>query len=110
MAESSEPTREHLLRRIKDAVLALDSSAEIVLYGSRARGDAGPDSDWDLVILIDGPANEPHRHAIRRSLYEIEWDTGEVITPIVHTRGEWTDPLLASTPFHQAVEREGVAV
>jgi len=110
MIEDSEITRDSLLRRAKDAVLAIDPSAEIVLYGSRARGDAEPDSDWDLLILIDAPADDQHRQRIRRGLYDIEWDTGQVITSIVHTRGEWNDSLRETTPFHRNVQREGVTL
>ena len=29
----------------------------VLLYGSRARGDAGPDSDMDLMVLLEGPIN-----------------------------------------------------
>jgi predicted nucleotidyltransferase len=35
----------------------------VVLFGSRARGDANPESDWDLLILAEGlPENLLERH------------------------------------------------
>jgi predicted nucleotidyltransferase len=37
-----------LLVRARDAVRAVEPNAVVILYGSRARGDAAPDSDWDL--------------------------------------------------------------
>ena len=33
----------------------LPPGSELYLYGSRARGDARPDSDWDLLVLLDNP-------------------------------------------------------
>jgi predicted nucleotidyltransferase len=43
--------RSVLLNRVKTAVHALSPEAEIILYGSRAKGTARADSDWDFLIL-----------------------------------------------------------
>ena len=41
---------------IKDiAGKTLPTNSTLLLYGSRARGDNRPDSDWDLLILLDKP-------------------------------------------------------
>jgi uncharacterized protein len=44
-----------LLGKIRNAIQRTDASSEPILYGSRARGDAGPESDYDLLILTDAP-------------------------------------------------------
>ncbi len=41
--------REKLLDQIKQAIHTVEPDAEIILYGSHARGDAYSDSDWDLL-------------------------------------------------------------
>ena len=41
-----------ILNLIKKAVLKIDKSATVILFGSHARGDAHLESDWDILILI----------------------------------------------------------
>src|SRR5574341_444020 len=45
-----------ILVRCRDAVKAIDRSADIILYGSRARRAAQHDSDYDILIVAGGPA------------------------------------------------------
>lgn len=45
----------YLLRRIKKLVHEIVPDAQIILYGSRARGDAHANSDYDILILVNGP-------------------------------------------------------
>ena len=53
-------TRDELLNEIKSRLLAAfgDRLQGVVLYGSEARGDAGPDSDIDLLVLLTGPVED----------------------------------------------------
>jgi predicted nucleotidyltransferase len=99
---------DRLLDSIREAVLAIEPSAEVVLYGSRARGDASPEADWDLLVLLDGRLDATRTSAVRRRVYEIEWETGEVLSTIVRSRQEWESPTSKATPFHANIEREGV--
>ncbi len=100
--------REEVLAQIRRAVREVEPDAEIVLYGSRSRGDAAVESDWDLLILVDGPGSDERTDRIRHSLYEVEWESGEVISSIVRDRKEWNGSLYRTMPFHQRVEEEGI--
>ena len=55
------------LRTLIEAALGRDLDA-IYLYGSRARGDAGPDSDWDVLVMLHDDANCPKARAAMRRL------------------------------------------
>jgi predicted nucleotidyltransferase len=99
-----------LLVRIASAVRDVDPHAQVLLYGSRARGRASAESDWDLLILLSVPATVEIQRRIRRNLYEIEWETGEVLCSIIHSREDWGAPPLRDTPFRQQVEREAIRV
>ena len=100
--------REKLIGQIKQAVLEIEPDAEIILYGSRSRGDADENSDWDLLILVSGPSNEKRTDRIRHRLYELEWETGQVLSSIVRSRKDWDSERYQTLPFHQRVEQEGI--
>lgn len=99
---------ERLLQEVKTAVRRLEPGASIKLYGSRSRAEARPESDWNFLILVDGPVNEQRAQVIRHQLYEIEWTHGEVLNAVVRSREEWNSPLYQAMPFRRNVEREGL--
>ncbi len=102
--------REALLEQVKRAVREMEPDAEIILYGSRAREDSRAQSDWDFLILVDGPVNDERTDKSRHRLYEIEWESDEVLCCIVRSREEWNSPLWESMPFRQNVELEGIVL
>jgi uncharacterized protein len=102
--------RNTLLGQVKQTIAEVEPKAEIILYGSRARGDSTLESDWDFLILVDGPIDDKRVDRIRHSLYELEWQSGQVICSIVRERQQWNSQPYADTPFHRNVELEGVVI
>lgn len=100
--------RGELIEQVRQAVLAVEPQAEIILYGSRSREEALPESDWDFLILIDDAPSDERTDRIRHSLYEIEWESGEVISSIVRSREQWNSALYKAMPFHHRVQQEGI--
>ena len=96
-----------ILDRIKSIILDKDPLAKVYLYGSRARGTMKPDSDWDLLILLN---NDKITTDIERNvtypLYDLEFEIGEVISPMVYSEKEWNSKH-SITPFYSNVMREG---
>jgi uncharacterized protein len=41
------------IRSLLDRIVSRWQPRQIWLFGSRARGDAAPDSDWDLFVVVD---------------------------------------------------------
>ena len=103
-------TQKDLLKKVKNAVQEIEADAEILLYGSRARGDSVDQSDWDFLILLDGKVNDKRTDRIRHRLYEIEWETGEVISSIIRNKEEWNSRPYRAMPIHKVIEREGIAL
>lgn len=96
-----------ILDKIKKIVHKKEPSAKIYLYGSRVRGTAVSDSDWDLLILLDkDKITSDIEKSITYPLYDLEFDTGEVISPMVYSEKEWNTKYKI-TPFYFNVMREG---
>lgn len=95
---------------VKKTVLAIEPTATVILYGSRVRREAGEESDWDFLILVDGLVDEERKDRIRDTLYDLELNHGQVISSIIRGRGEWEAPPLCHTPFHENVERDGIVL
>ena len=83
---------------------------QTILYGSEARGDAQPDSDIDLLILVDADKlTYSDKDKIIAPFYDIELETGIIISTLIMPRKEWENrPFL--TPFQLNVNKEGVTL
>ncbi len=87
----------------------LPTDGRAVLFGSQARGDAHPDSDWDILIVLDKEKLEPEDYdTVTYPLTTLGWDLGERINPIMYTLKEWTASCI--TPFYKNVEQEGIVL
>ena len=99
-----------LLQRCKRAIRAVVPDADVILYGSRARGDAKHDSDYDLLVLVDRPVTGTLSEQLVSSIYPLELESGAVLTLIPHNRGLWNSKLYQAMPFHENVDRDGVSL
>ncbi len=96
-----------ILKEIKRIVLEQDPSAKIYLYGSRAKGAASKESDWDLLILLNRKKITAEiERSITYPLYDLEFETGELISPMVYAENEWNTKYRI-TPFYQNVMNDG---
>ena len=102
--------RQALLRNVKKVIHEIEPSAEVILYGSRARKDFTSESDWDFLVLLDGPVDDECADRIRHLLYESEWECDEVLCYVICSREEWNSPHYRAMPFHQNIEQEGIAI
>ncbi|MBR1682428.1 MAG: nucleotidyltransferase domain-containing protein [Bacteroidaceae bacterium] len=99
-------TQKQVLDDIRNvAKETLPKGASLLLYGSRARGDAHKDSDWDLLILL----NKPHREAGDFDNYcfpfiELGWNIGEDISARSFTKSMWYNG--PHTMFYYNVEED----
>jgi len=99
-----------LLARCRQAIRQAVPDADIILYGSRARGDAGEYSDYDLLVLVDQPVNMALKDRILASIYPLELETEAMLTVVTYNRRQWESLPHREMPFHQNIQRDGVIV
>ncbi len=99
---------QYIMQSIKNSVILSEPNATIILYGSYARGDNNEDSDIDLLILIDEEIIlRDVEKKIKYPLYDIEFDTGKIISPLILSKKDW-ETIHRITPFYENVKKEGI--
>ncbi len=97
-----------ILLKIKQLVNLTEPSATIILYGSQARGQSNKQSDIDILILVDNDKiTYSDEQRIKYPLYDLEFETGKVISPIIFTRSDW-ETRHTITPFYKNVKKDGI--
>ncbi|MDE7388126.1 MAG: nucleotidyltransferase domain-containing protein [Muribaculaceae bacterium] len=98
-----------ILTKIKDCLTAIAPEATTYLYGSQARGDARPDSDIDILILL--PNSYEGKEFVRKKLdisgklYDLSLNLGINISPLILVPKIF---FARTTPFTSNVIREGI--
>ncbi len=99
-----------ILLMIKKSVIASEPNATIIVYGSYARGENRKDSDVDLLILLErDKITREEEKKVKYPLYEIEFETGQIISPLVLSRSDW-ETRHRITPFYKNVKKEGIVL
>jgi len=81
-----------------------------VLYGSYSRGDYKAESDIDILILINSDkVTAADSKRIAYPLYEIEFETGKIISPLILSKKSW-ETKHRITPFYKNVQKEGIVL
>jgi uncharacterized protein len=98
-------TDAEFLQAVKRSVCEIDPQAEVWLFGSRARGDARPDSDWDFLVLTEKPVDRAFKYVVWDQLNELELSAERVISTRVWNRLHWKDMVV--TDLYQNVQEDG---
>lgn len=99
-----------IVSRVRDLVHEFDPAAEVILYGSHARGEATPESDWDILIITSGVISWDKEQQLRSVIYRYEVASDTVLSVVIHSQKEWSDPLFQLTPFCKNVSRDGIRI
>jgi len=98
-----------IAKRFKRLVSQKIRVCRILVFGSRARGDAALDADLDLLVEIEYP-----KPGFRKWISECAWEAGfsseVVVAPVVYTKDELQNHPARFSCFLKTVLKEGIAV
>jgi uncharacterized protein len=99
-----------ILKRFKLSLSNRVSTYKMILFGSRARGDADQYSDMDIAVILNEPVEEKDIDYVSDCAWEAGFEYGIIVVPVVFTREEWENGPERSSLLVQAAEMDGVAV
>ena len=107
---SKEHINDEVLNAIQQkASIIMPKDAKVILFGSRAREDARPDSDWDILVLLNKDKIEEQDHDnFTYPFWELGWQLNQMIHPIIYSFNDWTKRK--GSPFYENVETEGIVI
>ena len=101
--------QQEVISKIKNvAMKTLPPRSSLFLYGSRARGDAHANSDWDLLILLDKQSLEAADYEVAYPFRELGWEIGEDLNPSLYTKKQWSS--WSFLPYYKNVERDKIVL
>jgi len=95
---------------VQSAKSLLPLGSEILLFGSRARGENREDSDWDILILLDrdNKVTWEDYNRIGYSINELFWERNQDVNTIIQTKSEWQSKSF--TPFYKNVMEDAISL
>ena len=101
---------QNIIKLIYNRILEKDPSAEVILYGSHARGTPNKESDWDILILLESTnVNKKTEQSFRHHLFDLELEIGEPISVFVYSKKDWENKYYI-TPFYKSIKKEGIRI
>ena len=93
------------LQDVVHRLVAAYKPERIYLFGSAARGEAGPDSDCDILVIVSDDA--PKERQQSRLAYEVLWGTRIAVDVLVWTQSAYDMRLHLKASLPSTVTREG---
>lgn len=99
-----------IVERLKHVLEQRVNLHQIILFGSRARGDFNAESDMDVLVVVDTPVTPEIRAAVSECTWQVGFDAGIMIAAVLFSRKEWEEGPEHYSPLAESVRADGVAI
>lgn len=93
--------------KVLRATLPVD---QIILYGSKARGEDRPDSDLDLLVLTSRKLSWNEKQDVVHQLFPLQLEFDVLLSTLKISTYEWEEGLYQVLPIKTEITRDGVIV
>ena len=95
------------LQKALDTIIRVADPDKVILFGSHARGDASPDSDYDILVLKNGVK---HRRKLAQKIYMNFTHIGAPVDILVYETDKYDE--IKDYPFkiYYDIDKEGIVI
>ncbi len=99
----------NIAKELKSRISGITRVLDFKIFGSRARNNAGSDSDLDIYIEVKS-IDDTLKDSIRHVAWEIGFEHSVYISVLIFTHDEITNSPLRSSPLVENIERQGISI
>ncbi|UCE04322.1 MAG: nucleotidyltransferase domain-containing protein [bacterium] len=103
------PIEKHILDSFVTMIKKKIHLNRVVLFGSRARGDADPGSDMDVLVIVEELKDETQDY-ISECAWEAGFEHGIILVPVVFSKDDWENGPERYSLLAEAIRSEGVTL
>ena len=83
---------------------------QVVLFGSKARGEGDAHSDIDLLMLTQHPVGWRERDEINRVMFDLQLKLEVMLTTMIVSAQDWNEGVYQVMPIREEIDRDGAIV